>query len=221
MLTDQYINNSIQALKVTDDIDFAINYMEDCQVHFLPVVDGLNLVNYVELNQLYNLNDSQKPLSDLPLYAPVLPFLTLGQHLMSVLAYLKSMDLPLLAVLNEAGEYLGLLQAKDIGEAMSKSLSIKQGGSILVIKIKPQDYALSELSRVIEYAEAKIIGLLIFEIEGQEDLELHVKLNTSSLANCLSALERHGYHVAQYFNREDSQEDLDSRYANLMKFIDL
>ena len=104
---------------------------------------------------------------------------------------------------------------------MSKSLSIKQGGSILVIKIKPQDYALSELSRVIEYAEAKIIGLLIFEMEGQEDLELHVKLNTSSLANCLSALERHGYHVAQYFNREDSQEDLDSRYANLMKFIDL
>lgn len=221
MLTDQYINNSIQALKVTDDIDFAINYMEDCQVHFLPVLKGQELVNYVELNQLYNLNDSQKPLSDLPLYAPVLPFLTLGQHLMSVLAYLKSMDLPLLAVLNEAGEYLGLLQAKDIGEAMSKSLSIKHGGSILVIKIKPQDYALSELSRVIEYAEAKIIGLLIFEIEGQEDLELHVKLNTSSLANCLSALERHGYHVAQYFNREDSQEDLDSRYANLMKFIDL
>jgi hypothetical protein len=221
MLTDQYINNSIQALKVTDDIDFAINYMEDCQVHFLPVLNGLDLVNYVELNQLYNLNDSKMSLSDLPLYAPVLPFLTLGQHLMSVLAYLKSMDLPLLAVLNEAGEYLGLLQAKDIGEAMSKSLSIKQGGSILVIKIKPQDYALSELSRVIEYAEAKIIGLLIFEIEGQEDLELHVKLNTSSLANCLSALERHGYHVAQYFNREDSQEDLDSRYANLMKFIDL
>lgn len=221
MLTDQYINNSIQALKVTDDIDLAINYMEDCQVHFLPVLNGLDLVNYVELNQLYNLNDSKMSLSDLPLYAPVLPFLTLGQHLMSVLAYLKSMDLPLLAVLNEAGEYLGLLQAKDIGEAMSKSLSIKQGGSILVIKIKPQDYALSELSRVIEYAEAKIIGLLIFEIEGQEDLELHVKLNTSSLANCLSALERHGYHVAQYFNREDSQEDLDSRYANLMKFIDL
>ena len=221
MLTDQYINNSIQALKVTDDIDFAINYMEDCQVHFLPVLKGQELVNYVELNQLYNLNDSQNPLSDLPLYAPVLPFLTLGQHLMSVLAYLKSMDLPLLAMLNEAGEYLGLLQAKDIGEAMSKSLSIKQGGSILVIKIKPQDYALSELSRVIEYAEAKIIGLLIFEMEGQEDLELHVKLNTSSLANCLSALERHGYHVAQYFNREDSQEDLDSRYANLMKFIDL
>ena len=220
MLTDQYINNSIQALKATDDIDFAINYMEDCQVHFLPVLYGAQLVNYVELNQLYNLTETQKPLSDLPLYSAVLPFLTLGQHLMSVLAYLKSMDLPLLAVLNEAGEYLGLLQAKDIGEAMSKSLSIKQGGSILVIKIKPKDYALSELSRVIEYAEAKIIGLLLFEVEGQEELEVHVKLNTSSLANCLSALERHGYHVAQYFNREDSQEDLDSRYANLMKFID-
>jgi acetoin utilization protein AcuB len=220
MISDSYICFDIEPFSIKLKVSEAIERMHKLHVDLMPVVKDERLINYVAIEDLEEM-DGKSNLEDLHLYAPILPFVTLNQHLLSVLTHLKTLNVSLMAVLDEQGVYQGVLKTRDVVKALSSSISIKNSGSIIVLRIKPIDYSLSELSRVIEYSDAKIIGLLLFEIEGQEDLEVHLKLNTSTLANCLSALERHGYYVAQYFNREDAQEDLDSRYANLMKFIDL
>ena len=219
MISDSYICFDIEPFSAKLKVSEAIERMHKLHVDLMPVVKDDRLINYVAIEDLENMDEGSE-LEDMPLYAPILPFVTPNQHLLSVLTHLKTLNVSLMAVLDEQGVYQGVLKTKDVVKALSSSISIKNSGSIIVLRIKPIDYSLSELSRVIEYSDAKIIGLLLFEMEGQEDLEVHLKLNTSTLANCLSALERHGYHVAQYFNREDAQDDLDSRYANLMKFID-
>ena len=219
MISDSYICFDIEPFSAKLKVSEAIERMHKLHVDLMPLVKDDRLINYVAIEDLENMDEGSE-LEDMPLYAPILPFVTPNQHLLSVLTHLKTLNVSLMAVLDEQGVYQGVLKTKDVVKALSSSISIKNSGSIIVLRIKPIDYSLSELSRVIEYSDAKIIGLLLFEMEGQEDLEVHLKLNTSILANCLSALERHGYHVAQYFNREDAQDDLDSRYANLMKFID-
>ncbi len=219
MISDSYICFDIEPFSIKLKVSEAIERMHKLHVDLMPVVKDGRLINYVAIEDLEAMDEGSN-LEDMHLYAPVLPFVTLNQHLLSVLTHLKTLNVSLMAVLDDHGVYQGVLKTRDVVKALSSSISIKNSGSIIVLRIKPIDYSLSELSRVIEYADAKIIGLLLFENEGEEDLEVHLKLNTSTLANCLSALERHGYHVAQYFNREDAQEDLDSRYANLMKFID-
>lgn len=219
MISDSYICFDIEPFSIKLKVSEAIERMHKLHVDLMPVVKDDRLINYVAIEDLEAMDEGSN-LEDMHLYAPVLPFVTLNQHLLSVLTHLKTLNVSLMAVLDDHGVYQGVLKTRDVVKALSSSISIKNSGSIIVLRIKPIDYSLSELSRVIEYSDAKIIGLLLFENEGEEDLEVHLKLNTSVLANCLSALERHGYHVAQYFNREDAQEDLDSRYANLMKFID-
>jgi hypothetical protein len=125
-----------------------------------------------------------------------------------------------MAVLDENGEYQGVLITKDVVKAISNSLSIRSSGSIIVLRIKPNDYSLSDISRIIEYSDAKILGFFIFEVEGSNDIEVHLKLNTTVLKHILATLERYDYKVVQYFNREDLADDMDQRYENLMNYID-
>lgn len=125
-----------------------------------------------------------------------------------------------MAVLDEQGEYQGVLKTKDVVKALSNSLSIRSSGSIIVIRVKPIDYSLSDLSRIIEYSDAKIMGFFIFEVEGSDELEVHIKLNTGILKHILATLERYDYKVVQYFNREDLADDMDQRFENLMNYID-
>ena len=219
MITDQYLSNDLEPLSLEDTVQTAIDKMNRLHLDLLPVIYNNHLVNYAGIDVIEHL-DSTIKLSELEMYAPILPFVNTSQHLLHALTHLKSLNVSLMAVLDENGEYQGVLKTKDVVKALSNSLSIRSSGSIIVIRVKPIDYSLSDLSRIIEYSDAKILGFFIFEVEGSDELEVHLKLNTGILKHILATLERYDYNVVQYFNREDLTDDLDQRFENLMNYID-
>lgn len=221
MISDLHINHEYEPLTPSDSVGFALEKLNGYHLDLLPLVDKQqHLVNYVSAYDIETL-DKHTLLADLPLYTPVLPYVTGNEHLLSSLSRLKSQHLSLIAVLDDNGEYQGILRTKDVVKALSQSLTIKSAGSIIVLRVKPIDFSMSDISRIIEYSDAKILGFLTFDVPGSEDIEIHLKLNTNSLKVILATLERYDYRVTQYFNREDLTDDLDTRYENLMKFIDI
>jgi acetoin utilization protein AcuB len=220
MFSDQYINLDIEPLLPNQTVQDALDSLGKLHFDILPLVKDHQLVNYISYENLENLSPKTK-LSKVPSFTTVLPFVTPNQHIINVLSQLKTLNLTLLAVLDDQGKYLGILKTKDIVKALSQSLSVKAQGSIIVIRLKPQDFSLSDIVRIIEYGDAKVLGFFTFEIENSEEIELHLKLNTTYLRNILATLERYEYNVVQYYNREDANDDNDWRYEHLMKFIDL
>ncbi len=220
MISDLHINNELEPLSPLDTVGIALERMNSRHLELLPVVHQDHLVNYANIHDIEKMNKDIK-LSELPLFAPVLPFVTMNQHLLNALSHLKTLNLSLMAVLDENGQYQGILKTSDVVMALSQSMSIKSNGSIIVIRVRPIDYSLSDISRIIEYSDAKILGFLTFEVESTGEIEIHMKLNTTALKNVLATLERYDYRVVQYFNREDLTDDLDSRYENLMKYMDI
>jgi acetoin utilization protein AcuB len=220
MISDLYINNDLEPLSPQDTVGTALQKMNSRHLDLLPLVDGEQLVNYVNVYDIEKLDKANK-LSSLPMFASVLPFVTSNQHLLDALNHLKTLNLSLIAVLNENGTYSGILKTSDVVMALSQSLSIKSAGSIIVIRVRTVDYSLSDISRIIEYSDAKILGILTFELEASNEIEIHMKLNTTALKHVLATLERYDYRVVQYFNREDLMDDADSRYENLMKYMDI
>jgi acetoin utilization protein AcuB len=221
MISDLHINNTLEPLSPKDSVAYALRRMIAYRVDLLPLIDARqHLVNYVNLYDIENM-DKDIALSELPLFSPVLPFVNAKQHLFTALGHLKSLNLSLMAVLDDDGQYSGILKTSDVVMALSQSLSIRSAGSIIVIRVRPVDYSFSDISRIIEYSDAKILGFFTFEIEETGEIEIHLKLNITVLKNVLATLERYDYRVVQYFNREDLTDDLDSRYENLMKFIDI
>lgn len=219
MITDQYLTNDIEPLSPINTVGDAIERMDRLHLDILPIIHKNHLVNYAGFEEIEQLNPKME-LSELELYEPILPFVNTNQHLLHALTRLKSLNVSLMAVLDENGEYQGVLITKDVVKAISNSLSIRSSGSIIVLRIKPNDYSLSDISRIIEYSDAKILGFFIFEVEGSNDIEVHLKLNTTVLKHILATLERYDYKVVQYFNREDLADDMDQRYENLMNYID-
>jgi hypothetical protein len=220
MISDRYICYDIEPFAPKLTMAEAIERMHKQHVDLMPVVKDERLINYVAIEDLEKM-DSNASVSEMHLYAPILPFVTLNQHLLSALTHLKTLNVSLIAVLDEHGVYQGVLKTRDVVKALSSSLGIKNSGSIIVLRVKPIDYSLSDLSRIIEYSDAKILGFFIFEVEGSDELEIHLKLNTTILKHVLATLERYDYKVLRYFNREDPADDMDLRYENLMKFIDV
>lgn len=220
MISDRYICYDIEPLTPQSTVGEALVKMNAQHLDLLPVVYSEKLVNYVAVEEMER-NSPLTKLSEISMYSPILPFVTMNQHLLSALTHLKTLDISLMAVLDDAGNYQGVLKTRDVVKALSSSISIRNSGSIIVIRVKPRDYSLSELSRVIEYSDTKILGFFIFEVDGSDELEIHIKLNTTMLKHVLAALERYDYKVVQYFNREDLADDMDQRYENLMKYIDV
>jgi acetoin utilization protein AcuB len=220
MLTNHFVVNDIEPINTEDTVYSALGKLSSQYLEVLPVVLNNQVVNYVDVYSLSSLSP-QMSIKELPLFAPLLPFVTLNQHIINALSQLKTLNMSLLAVLDENGQYLGVIKTKDIVLALSKSLTVKAHGSIIVLKLKPNDYSLSDIVRIIEYGDAKVLGFFTFELPDTNEIELHLKLNTTILRNILATLERYDYRVEAYYNREDMSDDNDLRYENLMKIIDL
>jgi CBS domain-containing protein len=220
MLTNHFVVNDIEPINTEDTVSSALGKLSSQYLEVLPVVLNNQVVNYVDVYSLSSLSP-QMSIKEFPLFAPLLPFVTLNQHIINALSQLKTLNMSLLAVLDENGQYLGVIKTKDIVLALSKSLTVKAHGSIIVLKLKPNDYSLSDIVRIIEYGDAKVLGFFTFELPDTNEIELHLKLNTTILRNILATLERYDYRVEAYYNREDMSEDNDLRFENLMKIIDL
>ncbi len=220
MIAEEHLTTILEPLEPSDTVRDAYEKLSALHVELLPLVKNYQLLNYIGYAQLENRNPTDK-LSEIPMYHPVLPTIMPEQHLFDALKQLKILQLPMLAVQNEAGQYIGILKTSDIVNILSKSMSIGSAGSIIVLNILPTDYSLSDLARIIEYNDAKILGVFAFETEGKNEIEVHLKLNTSVLKNILATLERYNYKVSQYFGREDLIDDLDSRYESLMNYLDI
>lgn len=220
MIAESHLTTVLEPLAPDDTVETALEKLNRWHVEILPVVDQQRLINYIGYEQLEKTKPGTR-LRDIPLYHPVLPIILPQQHLFDALKQLKTLKLPMLAVQNEQGEYIGILKTSEIVSILSNSLSIGAVGSIIVLKILPQDYLLSDIARIIEYNDAKILGVFTFEMEGRSEMEVHLKLNTTALKNILATLERYNYTVYQYFSREDLIDDMESRYEGLMKYLDL
>jgi len=220
MIASEYLNTVLKPFETNTTVEQAKAILLLEHVNMLPLVADNTLLNYIGMEQLEKTNP-QETLKNVSAYAPFLPFVLPNQHLFDALKQLKILELPLLAVQSEEGKYEGILKTSDIVKTLSQSLTIGSTGCIIVLKVKPIDYSLADIARIIEYNDVKIIGVITFETENASELEVHLKINTQVLKNILATLERYNYHVSQYFGREDNIDNTDERYESLMKFLDI
>jgi acetoin utilization protein AcuB len=122
-------------------------------------------------------------------------------------------------VVDEEGKYLGCVTQQRLFEGMQQLLSVNKAGAIIVIGLPKGNFILSDIIRIIEHNDAKVLGLEF--IEMADEIELHMRLNVHVLRGVLAALERFDYRVIGHFMRQDIQDDTDIRFRNLMKFIDI
>lgn len=220
MRAKDILSNMVMPLKPTDPGSLALSWMEDFGVTHLPVVDNKQFLGLIKNADIYSLDDLDESVNanKLPLMQS---FVYHDVHLYEVLRHAANEDLSLVPVLDRHDQYLGAVTTQELIRAVAGFTSLTQPGGILVLEINAQQYALSEISRIVESNDAKVLSTAITSSKNSTQLEVTLKLNVMDLSSIIQTFNRYDYIVKASF-AEESQYDslLSERFESLMKFLD-
>lgn len=219
MIATDLITDDIPPVKASDSVQQALDWMGSFGTSQLPVVDRSVFQGIASENMLL---DAANPEADVStaLYAGwENAFVTENAHLYDVLRMMNAFDLEVLPVLDSKRRYEGLITARNVVQRLGDFFGIQEPGGVLVLEVDPKDYVLSEVGRITEGEDAKVLSLNLAP-NAQGKIEITLKLNVEDLSRVVASFERFKYVVVSIHQKLQSRDDLRGNFDMLMGMID-
>ncbi|WP_430810676.1 MULTISPECIES: CBS domain-containing protein [unclassified Carboxylicivirga] len=221
MLAKELISEVVPSLKTSDTGLDALNWMEVFRVSHLPIVNNLAFLGLISDVDIYDLNRAEEPLGNHPL-SFARPYVFEHQHIYDVIEVASRLKLTVVPVLDKNEEYLGLITQSDLLHKFADLIAAHTSGGIIELELLPQDYALSEIARIVEDADAKILSLYVSQPPGQEKLCIAIKLNRKDVQPVLNAFDRYNYPVKTTYVGDHAYDDtVKKNYEALMRYLNM
>lgn len=222
MTARQLLHYNIPSLAYSDLYSHALALMQQFHVQHLPVLDN-NGKEYIGMLDEYAISDSaylQRPLSDSGVVLPRV-FVYDTFHLYQVIKCIQANQLSAVAVLNHNDEYIGIVTLSSILSYMSAANSVQEMGGIIVLEMGEYDYVLSEIARIAEDNDTKILSLFFIPRPNSHIIDLTLKVNRTDLEGLIASLERHGYNISATYQTNEYMEDIADHYSSLMNYLNI
>jgi CBS domain-containing protein len=219
-LARDLISDDIPPLKTSDTGMKALAWMDEFHVTHLPIVNHTEFLGLISETDVLDLNNPHEPIGAHSL-ALNNPFVRDYQHFYDVLKVISTLKLTLVPVLDENDKYLGIIPLSKLLGELANMASIKEPGGLLVLELNIHDYSLSEIARIVESNDCKILSLYISSPIDSTKLEVTLKINRTDLSAVIQTFERYNYTLKASFHESIVNEDLNERFEGLMNFLDL
>ena len=222
MIAEELINQMIPPLKLYDTVDKALRWMDEFRVNELPVVSNRKYMGLATELSLIELNDRSQALKELELeYQDV--HVMQRQHFYDVMEAAIKNKIQVVPVLDDDQEYMGIITINDTLAAFGQMSALQGQGSILVLSMPERDYSLSQISRLIEEENTKILSAYVSPDEMDPyQIKLTLKLNTTDLSRIIATLERFEYRITAKFSDNSADNDVGrDRLDMLLKYLDI
>jgi CBS domain-containing protein len=222
MTIKDLISSEATPLKPTDTAEHALGLLMEMRVRHLPVVnsDG-DLVGVVSEDQLLDLASGPEARVD-TLLRGVPATAEPETHLFDVTKTMVEHDLTTLPIAERGGKYVGLVKRHDIFNRFAKMLSTQESGAIVALEVDPRDYSLSKLVYTIEQNGVKILSIASeTPDEDAGKIRVTLKLNVKDATRVRHMLDHYGYHVVATFSDDASDEDLQLRVQEFMRYLEV
>ena len=220
MIAKELINDSFPPLKISDTGLKAINWMEEFRVEHLPIVDGVNYLGLISEEDVLKLNSLERPFANQS-YSLIKPFIRYDRPVFEVVKAMSKDKLTIVPVLDEANHYMGLITLADVLKHYSESGIFEDANGVVVLEMRIKDYSLSEIARIVESENGKIISAYVTPVAEEDSINITLKINQVDLTRILSSFTRHGYSVKEHYHHSEFMDDLKSRYDSLMNYLDI
>lgn len=222
MVAKKYIDKSIPYLKENDTIAFALEIMEEYNLSQLPVVEGQEfkgLVSKVVLESIPQLHDQQ--IQGVELLHKTL-IVQESYHLYEIVRIASDLQLDTLPVFSDDNTFKGMLNMHNVAVDFISKFAAQPIGAIFVLEIKAIDYSLTEISRLVESNEAKIISMYTESDDFDPNLLIvTIKVNTIDLTRILATFERFEFKILAKFHDYETQKFESSRIDLLLKYLEI
>lgn len=221
MLAEDLISDSLTSVSSTEKGKKALNYMDMYRVSHIPVVDDSKYLGLVSDKLIYDLN-----LLELPIKSQLDKLNTVHvhkqQHIFELAILMYKLKLSVIPVLDTDHYYLGAVTLYDLARRFAKLFSLEESGGVIVLEMYVYNYSLSEISRIVESNNVKILSSFIDRKPGTNMLDVILKLNQEDLSPVIQAFMRYDYNVkAVYLDQSELKDLYKDRFDQFMKFMNI
>lgn len=221
MVAADIINLMIPPLKATDDAHKAVIWMEEFRCNHLPVIGNNQLLGFISEDIILEANDIEKNLSEFELVGKTC-VVNKESHFYEILKVAGDHKLQLVAVVNEVGEYEGVITVQDIMTSFAQTAAVQIPGGILILSLDLIDYSLAEISRLIEENNAKILSSIVVEDPlDNRKIKLTIKINQLDLTRIVATLERFEYKIIGRYQEDKKDFEDKDRIDMLMRYLNI
>jgi predicted transcriptional regulator len=221
MIAEELINQMIPPLKLGDSVQKALQWMEELRVNQLPVIDHHEYKGLVSEDIIFQHNDQNAVIGDLDLLC-VDVYVHGYQHFYEILRFSNLYGVQVIAVLGDQEEFLGVVSVNDVVNAFAASVSMQEPGGILVFLLDKRDYSLTEISRLVESNNAKILSTYITDDKQDTNkLRVTIKINTIDLNRIVATFERYSYRIVGRFQSSEHETVNKDRLDMLFKYLNI
>lgn len=219
MHSQNCIDSSIPFIRLSDEVGFALDLMQEFKVDRLAIVDEGKLSGVITENILLE-QDEQLIIAQLTnlLLQYSIPENT---HLFDVLKTAKESSTFFLPIVNSSREYVGMTSPQKILSVFTEYSTLIGSGGIIVLEIESRNYSLTELSKIVESNNALILSALITTTEHPHTIQVSLKINKNDLKDILASFERYQYTVSAVFHQSEYEHQLQERFDGLMRYLEV
>ena len=221
MQAADFIHPLITSIKISDPVGSALKKMEALELTTLPVVEGGVFLGFVEDEILLEQEHLDVQIAQVELECASC-WVYADQHLYDVLRIAGEYQSKWVGVMDRDQQYLGVVPTQAALTAYAANLSIHTQGSVLVISLQMKDFQLSEISRLIESENTKILSCQLYtDPLDSQAVEVTLKLDKVDTRHVKATLLRFGYQVKDFAQEEVGQSMDEERIGNLLRFLDI
>lgn len=218
MIASELISYDIPPLKLSDSGEKALGWMEEFKVNDIPVVEVGKYIGLIHESNILDRDNQEDTIGQYNLDFNK-PLAHQNQHLFELIGLFVENEVDVLPIVDQDEKYLGVITAKSILSFFAKAISIANQGSIITLELNVNDYSLSEIAKLVESDDAKILASFVTSHVDSTKLEVTLKINKTEITRILHTFERFNYTVTASYNETEYQKDLQNRYDEFMRFL--
>jgi acetoin utilization protein AcuB len=220
MLTIELINNNIPRLQLKDTVSKALRLISDFRVTHLPVVGDDKFLGLISEDDLLDQEEAKIPMELLQEFF-IRASVHDNEHFLNAVTCSNQFDTTVVPVINEENDLVGVITTNDLLKTLGNFAGTNEIGGIIVLEMERSQFAISEISRIVESNDATILHLntTVHAETGMLTVTLHI--NKKEIAAIVSTFERYDYDVIYYFGNENFENEIHSNYRHLMNYLDI
>ena len=218
MLVTDYINKDFIPPKLKQDVSHGLGLLREFSLTHIPVFEGLNFTGMISRETLEE-HGTETTIAALRDFNEFF-YLTENSSLLDAIQHFNNHDTNVLVVLNAEMHYIGMLMMDDVFSGLSAMPFISEPGSIMIVEVSQKQFSISEIAKIAESNNARIIGLFVVGYEGDK-IQIALKLITENIASVGETFERFNYTVLFKFFNDEKEDLMKDRLDMLMKYLDI
>jgi hypothetical protein len=122
-------------------------------------------------------------------------------------------------VINSNNEFEGTITVADLLKKLGNFSGAGEIGGLIVLEMNRSQFAISEISRIVESNNCTILHLNTTTDINTGLLTVTIHTNKKEIDSVIATFERYDYTVVYSYGSEKSTDEINTNYKNLMSYL--